>query len=137
MEEQTMNNPATFDPPEAFMEKLRLKQEAVKATSAADTDRRLRRALLRKFMGQQTILNTGDYCYYWRDAPAGSNAKLRWRGPAVIIMREAGPTGPNSDVLWIGHGTNLLRAAPSTSPSGPGTPWTLPRTPYTRSGIVG
>ena len=112
MEEQTLNNPAALDPSEAFMEKLKLKQEAVKATAAADTDRRLRRALLRKFMGQQTILNTGDYCYYWRDAPAGSNAKLRWRGPAVVIMREAGPTGPNSDVLWIGHGTNLLRAAP-------------------------
>ena len=88
------------------MEKLRLKQEAVKATAAADTDRRLRRALLRKFMGQQTILTTRPlYCYYWRDAPAGSNAKLRWRGPSVVIMREAGPTGPNSDVLvdWSWH----------------------------------
>ena len=112
MEEQTMNNPATLDPSDAFMEKLKLKQEAVKATSEADMDRRLRRALLRKFMGQQTLLNTGDLCYYWRDAPAGSNAKLRWRGPATVIMREAGPSGPNSDVYWLGHGTVLLRAAP-------------------------
>ena len=94
------------------MEKLRLKQQAVKATSEADMDRRLRRALLRMFMGQQTLLNTGDLCYYWRDAPAGSNAKLRWRGPATVIMREAGASGPNSDIYWLGHGTVLLRAAP-------------------------
>ena len=112
MEEQNLHNPATLDPSEAFMEKLRLKQQAVKATSEADMDRRLRRALLRKFMGQQTLLNTGDLCYYWRDAPAGSNAKLRWRGPATVIMREAGASGPNSDIYWLGHGTVLLRAAP-------------------------
>ena len=94
-----MNNPATLDPSERFMEKLRLQQSAAKATGEADADRRLRRALLRKFMGQQTLLNAGDLCYYWRDAPAGSSAKLRWRGPATVVMREPGPTGPNSDVL--------------------------------------
>ena len=77
MEEQNLHNPAMLEPSEAFMEKLRLKQQAVKATSEADMDRRLRRTLLRKFMGQQTLLNTGNICYYWRDAPAGSNAKLR------------------------------------------------------------
>ena len=63
-------------------------------------------------MGQQTILQAGDLCYYWRDAPAGSTAKLRWRGPATVIMREPGQAGPNSDVYWLGHGTVLLRAAP-------------------------
>jgi hypothetical protein len=36
MEEQNLHNPATLDPSEAFMEKLRLKQQAVKATSEAD-----------------------------------------------------------------------------------------------------
>ena len=35
-------------------------------------------------------------------------AKLRWRGPATVIMREPGPTGPNSDIYWLGHGTVLL-----------------------------
>eukprot|EP00435_Cladocopium_sp_Y103_P057779 s2481_g20.t1 len=49
-------------------------------------------------MGQQTLLIAGDLCFYWRDAPAGSNAKLRWRGPATVIMREPGPSGPQSDV---------------------------------------
>ena len=96
------------DPSARFMEKLRFQQEAAKATAEADGDRRLRRALLRKFMGKQTLLGPGDLWYYWRDASA---AKLRWRGPATVIMREPGPSGPSTDVYWIGHGTVLLRAA--------------------------
>ena len=112
MEEQTGSNPAHLDPSAQFMEKLRLQQEAAKATAQADGDQRLRRALLRKFMGQQTLLSAGDLCYYWRDAPAGSVAKLRWRGPATVIMREPGPTGPNNDIYWLDHGTVLLIAAP-------------------------
>ena len=63
MEEQTGSNPAQLDPSQQFMEKLRLQQAALKATSEADLDRRLRRALLRKFTGQVRILNTGDKCY--------------------------------------------------------------------------
>ena len=112
MEEQTGNNPAQLDPSQQFMEKLRLQQAALKATSEADLDRRLRRALLRKFTGQVRILNTGDKCYYWRDSPAGAGTKLRWKGPATVIMRESNPAGPHSDVYWIAHGTVLLRAAP-------------------------
>ena len=95
------------------MEKLRLQQEATKAMMTADTDRKLRRALLRKFIGKQTILQAGDMCFYRRDAPAGSPAKIRWHGPATVVMREEGRAGPNSDVYWINpHGTSLLRAAP-------------------------
>ena len=120
-EEQSLNNPAHLDPSERFMEQLRLRQEALKATSQADTDRKLRRALLRKFMGQPSILTAGDLCYYWRDAPAGSTAKLRWRGPATVVMREHGPHGPHTDIYWIAHGTVMLRAAPEhvkpTTPS--------------------
>ena len=112
MDEMTAHNPAYLDPSSRLMEKLRLQQEAAKATAEADTDRRLRRALLRKYMGQHVMLNTGDLCFYWRDAPTGSSAKLQWRGPATIIMREPGPGGPTSDIYWIGHGTSLLRAAP-------------------------
>ena len=63
-------------------------------------------------MGQQTLLKAGDLCYYWRDAPAGSTAKLRWRGSATVIMREPGSAGPNSDAYLLGHGTVPLRAAP-------------------------
>ena len=63
-------------------------------------------------MGQPLLLQPGDLCYYWRDTPPGSAAKLKWRGPATVIMREPGPHGPHTDVYWIGHGTVLLRAAP-------------------------
>lgn len=112
MEEPTGDNPAQLSPSEQFMEKLRLQQEATKAMMAADTDRKLRRALLRKFMGRQTILSAGDQCFYWRDAPAGSPAKVRWRGPATVVMREEGRSGPTSDIYWLAHGTSLLRAAP-------------------------
>eukprot|EP00435_Cladocopium_sp_Y103_P044132 s625_g12.t1 len=52
MEEQTGDNPAHLDPSQRFMEKLRLQQEAAKATAEADGDRRLRQALLRKFIGK-------------------------------------------------------------------------------------
>ena len=111
-EESSMCNPAHLDPSERFMEKLRLQQEASKAMTEADTDQRLRRALLRKYMGQPVLLQPGDLCYYWRDTPAGSPMKLKWRGPATVIMREPGPHGPHTDIYWIGHGTVLLRAAP-------------------------
>eukprot|EP00435_Cladocopium_sp_Y103_P067059 s369_g29.t1 len=111
-EESSLCNPAHLDPSERFMEKLRLQQEASKAMIEADTDHRLRRALLRKYMGQPLLLQPGDLCYYWRDTPPGSAAKLKWRGPATVIMREPGPHGPHTDVYWIGHGTVLLRAAP-------------------------
>eukprot|EP00435_Cladocopium_sp_Y103_P020900 s3002_g5.t1 len=111
MEEQTGDNPAHL-PSQRFMEKLRLQQETAKAMPEADGDRRLRRALLRKSMGKQAILGPGDLYYYWRYAPTGSTAKLRWRRPATVIMREPGLSGPNTDVHWLGHGTVLLHAAP-------------------------
>ena len=109
-EEQTANNPAQLDPSQQFMEKLRLQQSALKATSEADLDRRLRRALLQKFTGQVRILNTGDKCYYWRDSPAGAGTKLRWKGPAIVVMRESSPKALLDHM--IAHGAVLLRAAP-------------------------
>ena len=44
MEELSGNNPAHLDPSALFLEKLRLQQEAAKATAQADSDHRLRRA---------------------------------------------------------------------------------------------
>ena len=97
-EESSLYNPAHLNPSEKFMEQLRLRQEASKAMIEADTDHRLRRALLRKYMGQPVLLQPGDLCYYWRDTPAGSSTKLKWRGPATIIMREPGQHGPHTDI---------------------------------------
>ena len=63
-------------------------------------------------MGQPLVLQPGDLCYYWRDTPAGSTAKLKWRGPATVIMREQDQHGHHTDIYWIVHRTVLLHAAP-------------------------
>ena len=109
MEEQI--SPAHLDPTEAFREKLELQASAAKALNEANIDARLRRALLRKFVGQPVVLSTGDRCYYWRDGPA-NGPKLRWRGPAIVVMKETSEAGPHGDIYWLAHGTTLLRAAP-------------------------
>ena len=57
------------------------------------------------------MLSTGDRCYYWRDGPA-NGPKLRWRGPAIVVMKETCEAGPHGDIYWLAHGTTLLRAAP-------------------------
>jgi len=54
-----------------------LAKKANKAIIEADTNFRLRRALLGKYMGQPLVFQPGDLCYYWRDTPAGSTAKLK------------------------------------------------------------
>eukprot|EP00435_Cladocopium_sp_Y103_P007119 s2224_g2.t1 len=110
-EESSLCNPAHLDPSERFMETLRLRQEASKVMIEVDTDSRLRRALLRKYMGQPLVLQPGDLCFYWRDTPAGSSMKLKWRGPATVIAREPGAHGPHTDVYWIAHGTDVTERA--------------------------
>ena len=44
-------------------------------------------------MGQQTLLKAGDLCYYWRDAPAGSTAKLRWDTARCYFVQLLCPDG--------------------------------------------
>ena len=57
------------------------------------------------------VLRTGDRCYYWCDGPA-NGPKLRWRGPAIVVMKETSAAGPHGDIYWLAHGTTLLRATP-------------------------
>ena len=75
MEENVDMNPAQLDPTVAFRVKLELQRVAADAVNKANIDSQLRRALLRKRTGQQSILSTGDRCYYWRDGIA-SGSKL-------------------------------------------------------------
>ena len=49
--------------------------------------------------------------FYWRDAPGGAGPKLKWRGPAVVVMVEPGKTGPTNNTYWLAHGTTLLRVS--------------------------
>ena len=103
---------SSLDPSDEFLQKLQRQKKAANAVFAADVDTRLRRALSRKFTGHLTIFQLGDLCYYYRDGPGGTGPKLRWRGPARIVMVEQLDSGPQTTIYWVVHGTNLLRAAP-------------------------
>ena len=108
MEEEL--NPTQLHPTEAFRIKLNYQQVATKAISQANNDERLRRALLRRYNGMKHSLQTGDLCYYWRDAVNNQKPgpKISWRGPATNVMIEHEP----HEVLWLVHGTTMLRASP-------------------------
>ena len=108
MEEEL--NPTQLHPTEAFKIKLNYQQIATKSIAQANNDDRLRRALLRRYSGMKHTFQTGDLCYYWRDAVNNQRPgpKICWKGPATIVMIEQEP----HEVLWIAHGTTLLRASP-------------------------
>ena len=75
----------------------------------AETDRKLRRALLRRYQGVNQRLLAGQRCFYWRDAQQHELCKIRRRGPAkVVCVEEKG--SPHVD--WLAHKTQLIRAAP-------------------------
>ena len=77
----------------------------------ADQDQRLHRALLRKYSGTNAPLQSGQTCWYWRDARASDLVKIRWKGPARVILREDDDKG-KPVTYWIVHGTQLLRCVP-------------------------
>ncbi|CAJ1404806.1 unnamed protein product [Effrenium voratum] len=103
-------NPGHLQPGD-FEDVLAQRAAAKYALIRADTDTKLRRALLRRYSGHNKTLEVGQSCYYWRDARASDLVKIRWRGPAVVAMREDDQQGKPT-VYWLVHGTNLLRAAP-------------------------
>ena len=108
MEEEL--NPTQLHPTQAFKMKLEYQQVATKAISQANNDDRLRRALLRRYSGVKHNLQTGDLCFYWRDAVNSQKPgpKISWKGPATVVMIEREP----HEVLWLVHGTTMLRASP-------------------------
>ena len=103
---------SNLTPSEAMETKLHLQKTAATAIIEADNHLRLRRALLRQHQAQQDTYETGQQVFYWRDAPGGAGPKIRWKGPATIVMVEPGKTGPATDTHWIVHGTTLLRVSP-------------------------
>ena len=94
-----------------FETTLQRRSTAKQALVKADADRRLRRALLRRYSGTNVMLHPGQDCYYWRDARQPDLVKIRWLGPAKIVLREDDDEGKPL-VYWISHGTQLLRCAP-------------------------
>ena len=77
----------------------------------ADADYCLRRALLCRHRSLRVPLAVGQKCFYWRDAGAPRLQKNRWRGPAIVLMREDDGEG-RPHTYWIVHSTSLLRCAP-------------------------
>ena len=104
-------NPCHLDGSLSFEQQLEKRSAAKQALIKADADRRLRRALLRRYAGTNVVLEPGQTCFYWRDARHGDLVKIRWMGPAKVILREDDDSGKPS-LYWISHGTQLLRCAP-------------------------
>ena len=104
-------NPCHLDGSISFEQLLEKRSAAKQALVKADADRRLRRALLRRYAGTNVVLEPGQTCFYCRDARHGDLVKIRWMGPAKVILREDDDSGKPS-LYWISHGTQLLRCAP-------------------------
>ena len=95
-----------------FEDELSRRAVAKMAIVQADTDQKLRRALLRRYAGTNVLLAPGQPCFYWRDARATDLEKIRWKGPATVLMREDDPESGKPRIYWIGHKSQLLRCAP-------------------------
>ena len=78
----------------------------------ADADARIRRALLRRHRALRMPLVVGQKAFYWRMSGVPRLQKNRWRGPAVVVMREDAPETGRPMTYWIVHATSLLRVAP-------------------------
>ena len=104
-------NPTHVDGSDNFARVLHRRAAAKSALAQADIDRKLQRALLRKYEGTNQPLEPGQLCYYWRDARAGDLVKIRWLGPARVVMREAKEDGTPT-LYWLAHNTQLIRCAP-------------------------
>ena len=89
---------------------LRRRNAAKQALLQAETDRKLRRAMLRKYQGTNLPLEVGQLCFFWRDARAADLVKIRWHGPARVVAREDKDRQP--DVYWLAWKTQLLRCSP-------------------------
>ena len=95
---------------EDFEKHLHQRNVAKTAILQAETDRKLRRALLRRYAGVNQRLLAGQRCFYWRDAQQHELCKIRWRGPAKVVCVEEKDGSPH--VYWLAHKTQLIRAAP-------------------------
>ena len=95
----------------SFEDNLSRRNAAKAALLDVDLDMRLRRALLRKYEGDNSVLQVGQNCFFWRDARAADLVKIRWHGPAKVMIREDGPDGKPS-VYWLAFKTQLIRCAP-------------------------
>ena len=101
---------------ETFEANLEKRTAAKIALTTADADSKLRRALGRRYKGQNKEFMLGERVWFWRDARQGLLAKIRWLGPAHVVMREEhtphGADKPQVKTYWLAYKTQLIRAAP-------------------------
>ena len=103
--------PAHLSGGASFEQALHRRNVAKAAILQADTDQRLRRALLRRYAGENIPLTVGQTCFFWRDARESDLVKIRWKGPAKVLMVEIDGDGKPS-CYWICYKTQLIRCAP-------------------------
>ena len=86
------------------------------ALTSADADSKLRRALSRKYQGQSRVFRLGERVWFWRDARQGALNKIRWLGPARVVLREedqeAQTEATKIKTYWLAYKSQLVRAAP-------------------------
>ena len=102
---QPMNDPVEFSDVQA--KRLSAQQAFLKA----DSDARLRRAMLQNYKENKEQVVVGQLCYYWRIQGTGILQQNKWRGPARCVAEEKDEEGKQT-VLWLCHGTSLLRCSP-------------------------
>jgi len=95
----------------SFEQALQRRNAAKTAILQADTDQRLRRALLRSYAGDNIRLAVGQTCFSCRDAQRTDLVKMCWKGPAKVLMVENNEAG-NVSTYWICYKTQLIRCAP-------------------------
>ena len=104
-------SPAQLGSTSNFEDVLMKRNAAKTAIIQAESDQKLRRALLRRYMGNNTPLAVGQSCFYWRDARQPDLVKIRWLGQAKVVLRECDQDGKPL-VYWIVHKTQLIRCSP-------------------------
>ena len=106
----TSLNPSHLGGNNTFEEILQRRTTAKNALVNADADRKLRRALGRRYQGSNRQYRVGEKVWFWRDARQADLVKVRWLGPAYVVMREE--TDGIADVYWLAFKTQLIRCAP-------------------------
>ena len=104
-------SPAHLGDHDQFEQLLRQRAAAKKALISADLDAKLRRALLRQYQGSDLPLQVGQKCFFWRDQRSDRLVKIRWHGPARIVMVEYSKD-EKPELYWLAYKTQLIRCSP-------------------------
>ncbi|CAJ1433599.1 unnamed protein product, partial [Effrenium voratum] len=87
---------------EAISDAICTSAEQIRAKLMVTISTSTRRALLRQYRGNSEPLTIGMKVYYWRDA-AGTGPKIKWEGPATIVMVETDNETGKPRCYWNHH----------------------------------